>query len=224
MIGLAGPQARATASRMRAGTATAATAGQDQAVVAAPPRPRSPRRACAPSSARVSSRAAIAALTGSDGQPHGLLGEPGGRLRVAAPARPRPGRAAAWARPRRRPAPRRRSCAGPGSIRTAPSSAPPWTVARAARRGRGVADADPLAGVDRVDHRPGQAVHPERVHHRQAVAVLDHLRPQRERVGHAGDQQQDGGQERAEPRRGQPLGRVVGDVGQRRTPPTPTRR
>ena len=154
-------------------------------------------------------------------QPQGLLGKPGRRLRVAG----RRGRDQAAQPPgdagRRGRAPDGELAPGPGRYVQRPAVHHPRGGGSAARRGLGVADPDPLAGVDRFDHRPGQAVDPERVHHRQAVAAGDHLRPRREREDHAGDQQQDGGQERAEPRRRQPLGRVVGDVGHDERHPHP---
>ena len=158
-------------------------------------------------------------------QPQGLLGEPGGRLPVAA-GRPGGDQAAQPPGHAHGGGPRPDGELAPGAGRHVQRPAVHhlgrrFRVARPGRRARGVADADPLADLDRVDRRPGQPVHQERVHHRQAVAILDHLRPQRERVGHAGDQQQDGGQDRAEARRGQPLGGVVGHVGRDERHPHP---
>ena len=204
-------------SRITAGTATAATAGQDQAVAAVSASAAVAAARLRSLAARLSRRAAMAALTGSDASRSGLLREPGGRLRVAAgrsggdeAAQP-PGHAhGAGPRPDRDLAP------GAGRHVQRPAVhdlGRRFRIGCPGRSARGVADADPLADLDRVDRRPGQPVHQERVHHRQAVAIGDHLRPQRERVGHAGDQEQDGGQDRAEPGRGQPLDRVVGHVG-----------
>ena len=158
------------------------------------------------------------------GQPPGLLGEPGGR-RLAVTAAGAGAGAGGLSGDEAAQPPGHAVWPGPGADGELAAGAG-GDVKRPAVHYRvgaaaGVADADPLAGVHRLDDGPGDVVHTERVHDGQAVAVLDHPRPQRERVGQAGDQQQDGREERAEARRRQPLEPVVDDVDQHERHPHP---
>ena len=93
-------------------------------------------------------------------------------------------------------APRGRRAAGDlppgrGSRRTAPSSAASGPSAaarlRPAPRRRRVADAHPLPGVHRLDHRHGMRWTRNGFTTVMPVAVRDDLRPQRESVDQAGD-------------------------------------